>query len=126
MLALCMALTLCFAEQTEIEAANAAEPTVIGEGETVFSFVCRDLDGTETVFEVHTNQTVVGEALQELGLIDGEEGPYGLYVLTVNGILQEYDTTGHYWAFYINDDYAMTGVDVTEIAPDTAYAFRAE
>jgi hypothetical protein len=66
----------------------------------------------------------VGDALLELGLIAGEEGAYGLYVKTVNGITADYDVDGTYWAFYIGDDYGMTGVDMTNIEPGATYAFK--
>lgn len=99
--------------------------TPLGDGATKFTFTVTDPDGKETAFEISTDKTVVGEALQELNLIQGEEGPYGLYVKTVNGITVDYDTDGMYWAFYINGEMAPTGVDMTEIKPDETYAFKA-
>lgn len=98
----------------------------LGKGEKSFYFSVTDADGNETAFEIRTDKTIVGEALQELGLLSGDEGPYGLYVKTVNGITYDYDTDGKYWAFYINGEYAPTGVDVTEIEENASYSFRAE
>ena len=98
--------------------------TVKGEGATVFYFNVVDKDGNATKFEIHTDKTIVGDALLELGLIAGEEGPYGLYVKTVNGITADYETDGTYWAFYEGDDYGMTGVDLTEIKAGATYAFK--
>lgn len=98
--------------------------TVKGEGATVFYFNVVDKDGNVTKFEIHTDKTIVGDALLELGLIAGEEGPYGLYVKTVNGITADYETDGTYWAFYEGDDYGMTGVDLTEIKTGATYAFK--
>ena len=85
-----------------------------------------DKSGTETKFEIHTDETIVGKALLKLGLIAGEEQAYGLYVKTVNGVTVDYDKDGKYWAFYINDSYAMTGVDVTPIKAGEVYSFRVE
>lgn len=99
------------------------QATVLGEGETSFLFTVTDGEGNETAFEIHTDKTVVGEALQELGLIEGEEGQYGLYVKKVNGITADYDTTGTYWAFYVNGKMAPTGVDMTEIVAGESYGF---
>jgi len=98
--------------------------TVKGEGATVFYFNVVDKDGNVTKFEIHTDKTIVGDALLELGLIAGEEGPYGLYVKTVNGITADYETDGTYWAFYEGDDYGMTGVDLTDIKAGATYAFK--
>ena len=85
------------------------------------------VDGdSKTEYRVRTDKTVVGDALMELGLIEGEEGPYGLYVKKVGGILADYEETGTYWAFYVNGEYATSGVDLTEIEPGAAYAFKVE
>jgi len=100
--------------------------TVVGEGATVFPFVVVDADGNEKQFEVHTEKTMVGDALLELGLIAGDTAEYGLYVKTVNDITVDYDADGKYWAFYINGEYAMTGVDTTPITEGEEYSFKVE
>ena len=38
---------------------------------------------------------------------------------------RDYDTDGMYWAFYINGEYAQTGVDATGVEDGAVYAFRA-
>lgn len=108
------------------EAEVSADKELLGEGETEFDLTVADEDGNETKFEVHTDKETVGEALQELGMIEGEDGEYGLYVKTVNGITVDYENDGKYWAFYINDEYAQTGVDATAITEGDAYSFRIE
>jgi len=100
--------------------------TIVGEGTTVFPFVVVDADGNEKHFEVHTEKTMVGDALIELDLIAGDTAEYGLYVKTVDGITVDYDTDGKYWAFYINGEYAMTGVDATPITEGEEYSFKVE
>ena len=45
---------------------------------------------------------------------------------TVNGMTADYDKDGVYWAFYIDGEYAMTGVDATNITDGAQYAFRTE
>ena len=112
--------------QTTTAVSSAQDATPIGEGVTKFTFTVTDPDGNETAFLVSTDKTVVGEALQELNLIQGEEGPYGLYVKTVNGITVDYDTHGMYWAFYINGEMAPSGVDVTDITSGAVYSLRAQ
>lgn len=102
------------------------EIQVLGEGNTVFSFQVVDKDGKQTNYEIHTDKTIVGEALLELGLIEGEDSEYGLYVKTVNGVTADYDKDGVYWAFYVNDEYAQTGVDSTEITEGDSYTFKVE
>ena len=75
---------------------------------------------------MHTNEKIVGDALQKLGLIEGEEGQYGLFVKKVNGITADYDVDKTYWAFYVDGEYAMSGVDTTEIEKDKEYCFKVE
>lgn len=114
---------------TESQATTSAtegDKTVLGEGETQFDFTVVDADGKETVFEIHTDEKTVGDALQKLNLIDGEDGDYGLYVKTVNGVTVDYDKDGKYWAFYENGEYAIAGVDSTEIKEGTSYSFKVE
>ena len=108
------------------EGSQAQGAGAIGEGNTVFPFTVVDKDGNETKFEVHTDKEIVGEALEELGLISGDEGEYGLYVKTLNGITADYDADGVYWAFYVNGEYAVSGVDSTPIAEGESYSFKVE
>lgn len=111
-------------EESQAPAAEINDPVeVMGEGATVFQFSVVDLDGNTSKFEIHTDETTVGAALLKEGLIEGEEGPYGLYVMKVNGIAAIYEEDGSYWAFYENGEYAMTGVDQTDIDPEVAYSF---
>ena len=106
--------------------AEASGVVSMGEGETSFLFNVVDPEGKESHFEIHTDEKTVGAALLSLGLIAGEDSEYGLYVKTVNGVTLDYDTDGAYWAFYINGEYASTGVDATNIEVGAAYALKAE
>ena len=85
-----------------------------------------DADGNETNFVVSTDKETVGDALLELNLIEGDDREYGLYVKTVNGITADYDTDGTYWAFYVNGEYASTGVDSTPVNEGDTYEFKVE
>lgn len=98
----------------------------LGEGDKTIDLIIADKDGNETHVTVHTDKTIVGEALEEIGLLEGEEGPYGLFIKKVNGISADYDKDGVYWAFYVNGEYAMEGIDQLEIDETAAYALRVE
>ncbi|MBR4289815.1 MAG: DUF4430 domain-containing protein [Oscillospiraceae bacterium] len=93
----------------------------MGEGATSFYLTVKDVDGTVTKFQINTDATTVGEALLALELIAGDESDYGLYVKVVNGITADYDVDKSYWAFYIDGEYALTGVDATDIVAGTTY-----
>lgn len=110
----------------ETETSLSSEVNILGNGSIKFDFVVSDIDGSQTGFEIHTDKTTVGDALAELGLIEGEKSEYGLYVKTVNGITLDYDNDGAYWAFYTGDDYALSGVDSTAAEDGEKYSFKAE
>ena len=93
--------------------------------ELSFTFKVVDLDGNEKSFDIKTDAKTVGDALVAEKLISGEQGDYGLMVDTVNGIKYEYNADGAYWAFYVNGEYAMSGVDTTDIVDGTTYSFVA-
>ncbi|MBE5935533.1 MAG: DUF4430 domain-containing protein [Lachnospiraceae bacterium] len=111
---------------TNKENDDANDVKNIGEGDNKFSLTIEDVDGEKTFYQVSTNKDNVGEALLELDLIAGEEGPYGLYIKSVNGKKLDYDKDKKYWAFYINDKYANTGVEQTKITEGDSYLFKAE
>ena len=94
--------------------------------EKPFVFEVTDLDGTKKEFEVkYDTEKTVGDALVNEGLISGEKGQYGLMVDTVDGQRYDYNKDGAYWAFNINGEYAMTGVDTTPIKDGEVYSFVA-
>ena len=72
-------------------------------------------------FTIYTDKATVGEALLEHKLISGDAGEFGMYIKVVNGITADYDVDKSYWAFYINGDYAMSGVDMTDIDETAKY-----
>lgn len=130
--AMVLGATSCGTEGSGEETTTAAttieapESNVVGEGQTSFTFEVRHLDGTAKTFTVKTDAKTVGEALVSAGLISGEDGPYGLYVKTVDGETLDYDTHKKYWAFYENGTMSMNGVDKTDVVAGAVYAFRAE
>ncbi len=101
-------------------------PTILGEGAVTFNFSVIGKDGKETDFVINTDQKTVCDALTEHDLIDGDMGPYGLYVKTVNGETLDFDKDGKYWAFYIDEEYATSGIENTDVTPGATYTFRAE
>ena len=111
---------------TEAQASVESGNTVLGKGQTKFAFVVVDKDGNETNFEIHTDKTIVGEALLDVELIEGKTSEYGLFVKKVNGITADYDVDQTYWAFYVNGEYATAGVDTTTIEEGATYSFKVE
>ena len=105
------------------ESATYRKDTELGEGAKT-AIVEVKVDDEVVTFTVHTDKDTVGDALIEHELISGEDGAYGLYIKTVNGITADYDVDQSYWAFYIDGEYAMTGVDGTEIDESARYTLE--
>ena len=132
-LALVLALSLCAcgapaADEGLVDEGVTAvtDGATLGEGATMFTLVIKQLDGSSISATVNTDAETVGEALEALGVLVGEEGPYGIYIKEVNGVTAVYEEDGTYWAFYIDGEYAMTGADVTPVTAGAEYTFAVE
>ena len=130
LLTLVLALSLCAcgkpAAPGEAGAPMVNDGDVIGEGKNSFTLEIIDGDKNKITATIQCDDTIVGDALQAYGIIAGEEAEYGLYIKSVNGISADYDKNGTYWSFYINGEYAVTGVDMTEIENGATYTLAVE
>ncbi len=115
------ALVSCNKDEKNVwESATYTEDQTFGEGAKTVVVEVKAQDKSVT-FTIQTDEETVGAALMEHGLIAGDEGPYGLYVKSVNGMSADYDVDQRYWAFYVNGEISMTGVDVTSITDGETY-----
>lgn len=131
LLAVLLLLTACgkskdAADSSGVPLPADGETLRLGEGEKEFAFEITFTDGHTAAYSIKTDEETVGGALQALGLIEGEDGPYGLYVTTVGGETVKYEDGGHFWSFYIDGEYANTGVDSTKVKDGASYAFMVE
>lgn len=123
---LVLAIASCFfsckgTDETNVwDSATYTESTELGEGAKTVTVEVKAENKTIT-FTIKTDADTVGEALLEQSLLAGEESEFGLYIKVVNGITADYDVDKSYWAFYIDGEYAMTGVDGTEINEGAIY-----
>ena len=101
--------------------ATYVQDTELGEGAKTLT-VKVEVEENSVTFTIHTDAETVGEALLNLGIIAGENSQYGLYIKQVNGMTADYDIDQTYWAFYINGEYAMSGVDTTPITEGNIYS----
>ena len=98
-----------------------AKPQELGEGSKLFYLEVSFADGSTSSYAVHTDAETVGAALNDLELIGGENGMY----TTVCGKTLDWDADHMYWAFYIDGEYASTGLDDTPIFQEAHYALTA-
>ena len=98
----------------------ATRPATLA-GQKTFTLEVVHSDGTTKTIECTTDLEYVGEALQADGVIEGEEGSYGLYIQVVDGEKAVFEEDGAYWAFYLGEEYAMQGIDLTPIEEGVVY-----
>ena len=115
-LVLLTALALVACGPAEAPDTNSGTDSALstGDTETYAYTVTVDVvgsDGKTTSFTIKTNAETLRGALDQEKLVQGEEGPYGLYIKTVNGETADFDTDGAYWAVYEGDQMAMAGVE---------------
>lgn len=79
-------------------------------------------DGAKKSFTYRTDAEYLGELLLAEGLIEGEEGAYGLYVTVVDGEAAVYEEDQSYWAFYIGGEYAGVGVDQAPVSDGDSFS----
>lgn len=72
-------------------------------------------DGSEKQFRYRTDEEYLGSVLLAEGIVQGEDGPYGLTILAVDGERADWNENQSYWALYIGQDYATTGADSTPV-----------
>jgi len=121
---LCATMMFAVSCKNEVEKtwdqATYQEDTTFGSGAKTVTVVVK-FNEFAVNLTVKTDREMLGDALLDHGLIAGEEGPYGLYVKTVNGILADFDVDQSYWALQQNGENLMTGVDSTPIVDGAVY-----
>lgn len=90
------------------------------EGSKAFTVTVIHADGSEKKFDYRTDAEKLGGFLEEKGLIDSQGADQGMFH-TVDGEKADWSVNQSYWAFYIGEDYAMTGIYDTLIEDGAAY-----
>ena len=134
-LALAALIVLSFASCSGKNSENADKEPVsqsqqsykkIGSGSHSFYLDIEFENGGKSYYEVGTDKEYVGEALKELKIIDGENGPYGLYVLTVDGETHKYEESKTFWELSVDGTPSPYGVDKVKIQDGEHYSFSVE
>ena len=85
------------------------------QGAKTFTVEVVHADGSTKTFTYHTDEEYLGAVLLAEGLIAGEEGPYGLTIITVDGEDAVWETDNAYWSIMVNGAYGESGVDATPV-----------
>ena len=87
---------------------------------TGFTVIVVHADKSEKTFSYTTEETKLGAVLEAEGLISSEGADPGMFH-TVDGEKADWNENQSYWAFYVGDDYAMTGIYDTDIEDGATY-----
>ena len=128
-----MALTACKKEpapevETEGEGertgawrdATYTKDTELGEGEKTVT-VKVVAEEQEIVFTIHTNEQYLDKAMLAHELVTGEDGQYGLYLETVNGMLADYNIDQTYWSVCKDNTPLPVGISSVEISDGDSF-----
>ena len=81
-------------------------------------------DGSMKDFSYRTDEEYLADALLDEGLISGEEGPYGLTIITVDGEDAVWEKDNAYWSILVNGEYATTGASEIPVYDGSTYTLE--
>ena len=74
-----------------------------------------DNEQKTTSYELNTDAEYLRQALEEaeaVGLVvTGTESEYGLSIMSVNGVVADFNVDSSYWSITVNGEYGMLGAD---------------
>lgn len=105
LLVLCCVLALIVFFQTRPD-------TAAGEKHITISVV--HSDSSKSTFSYDTDAEYLGEVLTEEGLAEGTEGPYGMFITTVDGETSD-ASKEQWWCITKDGEMVNTGADQTPI-----------
>lgn len=105
LLVLCCVLALIVFFQTRPD-------TAAGEKHITISVI--HSDSSKSTFSYDTDAEFLGEALTEQALVEGTEGPYGMFITTVDGETAD-DSKEQWWCITKGGEMVNTGADQTPI-----------
>ena len=114
-----VALVAVIAIMAGVFVATRPEPVTGGKQVTV---TVVHKDGSQKVFEYATDAEYLGDVIVAEGLVNGEEGPYGLYFDTVDGETASWDVDQSYWSILIGEEYATVGADGIVLTDGGSYS----
>lgn len=98
----------------------STEASESGSDSSKFTVTVVHADKSETTFVYTFVEGKLGAFLEADGLIESEGADDGMFH-TVDGEKADWNENQSYWAFYINGEYATTGIYTTDIVGGAAY-----
>ena len=79
-------------------------------------------NGESREYTIRTDAEYLGEVIVAEGLVNGEEGPYGLYFDTADGETADWNVDQSYWSILIGEEYATIGADGIALTDGGVYS----
>ena len=79
-------------------------------------------DGQSNTFTIETDAEYLGDAMKQENLLEGEDGEFGMYVLTVDGETVD-ESNQEWWGYTKSGEMVNYGVDCCPIADGDHYEF---
>lgn len=97
----------------------------ITEGTKTVQIEVLDNEQTLTTYTIHTNAAYLIDAMKDTPkfTFSGYEGPYGLTLITVNGITADWDKDNAYWCIYVNGEMGNYGIDTQPVNDGDCFQF---
>ncbi len=95
--------------------------TALGDGDTTFTLIVEHTNDRTVTFTINTSKVILSDALVDVGIMQGHDDIYGLYIDTVNGITHDFSKEQIYWAIYIGDEYAPVGIEHITVESGATY-----
>ena len=118
LLAILLTLTILLSFAACRKGADEEKPT--GEEKLSFTVIVVHKDKTEKIFTYEATGGKLGDVLEAADLIASEGADEGMFH-TVDGEKADWNTDQSYWAFYVENEYAMTGIYDTDIENGATY-----
>lgn len=80
------------------------------------------LEGEDKTFTHSTDQEYLRGALEEMGIVEGEESTYGMWVTAVDGETAD-ESKQQWWGYTVNGEFSSYGVDSQVIADGDVFTF---
>ena len=115
--ALCICISACGGDTSQDDLwkdASYTNDAAFGNGAKIIELEVKAGNKSVT-FTINTDADNLEDALTEHNIIDGDEGPYGIYIKKVNGITADYDVDQSYWSLSKNGEPLMSGASGVQL-----------
>ncbi len=98
----------------------APQPT---EGTKTITVEVIDNAKESKLYELNTDAPYLIDAMKELQhfTFSGYEGPYGLTLITINGVSADWEKDNAFWSIYVNGEQGNYGVDAQPVNDGDAF-----